>query len=64
MKLTIAFLEKRLPFLLREINEDRITVVDEPNDMGMVDVELIIENAHDVLKIFHAGMEAGEADFV
>ena len=62
MTITVWFSESRLPFLLKEINESKVTVVDEPDSDGTVQVELIIENSFDVLKIFHAGLEAGWND--
>lgn len=59
MKVTVAFHESRLPFILTEIDKDKAVVLDEPDKNGMVDVELTIESGYDVIKIFHAGHESG-----
>ena len=55
----IFLFEERVAFLLDEMPHGRVKVI-ETNDQGMSTVEITIEDGFDLLKIFHAGMSAGE----
>jgi hypothetical protein len=56
----IFLCEDRVPFLINEMVAGKVKVV-EVNDNGMTTVDVTIEDSFDLLKIFHAGIEAGDA---
>jgi hypothetical protein len=56
----IFLLEERIPFLMNEMLHGKVKVV-ETDDNGMTTVDIIIDDSFDLLKVFHAGIEAGEA---
>jgi len=49
----------RVPFLLNEMLDDKVKVV-ETSRAGMTELDVIIEDSFDLLKVFHAGMAVGE----
>ena len=51
--------EDRVPFLLNEMLDDKVKVV-ETGRSGMTELDVTIEDSFDLLKVFHAGMAAGE----
>ena len=55
---TVFLHEDRIPFLLSEMPEDTVKVIETRN--GMATVEITINDSFDMLKFFHAGMKAGE----
>ena len=55
---TVFLHEDRIPFLLSEMPEDTVKVIETRN--GMATVEITINSSFDMLKFFHAGMKAGE----
>ena len=55
---TVFLHEDRIPFLLSEMPEDTVKVIETRN--GMATVEITINDSLDMLKFFHAGMKAGE----
>lgn len=58
----IFLCEDRVPFLLNEMIKDKVKILETDPD-GMTEVEIIIEDSFDVLRIFHAGVEAGAESF-
>ena len=57
MKYRIFLLESRIPFLMKEIPEGKVQVVEVDEDK-MATVDITIEDAFDLLKVFHAGLAA------
>ena len=57
---TIFLCEERVPFLVNEMAFSKVKV-GETDDSGMTTVEITIDDAFDLLKVFHAGIEAGDA---
>jgi len=55
----IFLFEERVAFLLDEMPHGKVKVI-ETDDNGISTVEITIEDGFDLLKIFHAGMSAGE----
>jgi len=56
----IFLCEERVPFLVNEMLDSKVKV-GETDDNGMTTVDITIEDAFDLLKVFHAGIEAGDA---
>ena len=56
----IFLYNERVPFLVDEMIAGKVKVV-EVDDDGMTTVDVTIEDSFDLLKVFHAGIEAGEA---
>ena len=56
----IFLCEKRVPFLVNEMLAGKVKVV-ETDDNKMTTVDVTIEDSFDLLKVFHAGIEVGEA---
>ena len=56
----IFLCNERVPFLVDEMIAGKVKVV-EVDDNGMTTVDVTIEDSFDLLKVFHAGIEAGEA---
>jgi hypothetical protein len=54
----IFLLEDRIPFLIDQIPAGKVKVI-EADSYGMNTVDITIEDSYDLLKLFHAGMEAG-----
>jgi hypothetical protein len=55
----IFLFKERVDFLLDEMVAGKVKVV-EVDDNGMTTVEITIEDSFDLLKVFHAGISAGE----
>jgi len=56
----IFLCEDRVPFLVNEMLAGKVKVV-ETDDNKMTTLEVTIEDSFDLLKVFHAGIEAGDA---
>jgi hypothetical protein len=56
----IFLCEERVPFLVNEMLDSKVKV-GETDDNGMTTVDVTIEDSFDLLKVFHAGIEAGDA---
>jgi hypothetical protein len=56
----IFLCEDRVPFLMDEMPYGKVKVV-ETDSNKMVTVDITIDDSFDLLKVFHAGIEAGEA---
>jgi hypothetical protein len=56
----IFLCEERVPFLVNEMLAGKVKVV-ETDSNKMVTVDITIEDSFDLLKVFHAGIEAGDA---
>ena len=56
---TIFLFEERVAFLLEEMPYGKVKVI-ETDDSGMSTIEITIDDSFDLLKVFHAGMAAGE----
>jgi hypothetical protein len=56
----IFLCEERVPFLVNEMAAGKVKVV-EVDDNEMTTVDVTIEDSYDLLKVFHAGIEAGDA---
>jgi hypothetical protein len=55
----IFLYNERVPFLVDEMVAGKVKVV-EVDDDGMTTVDVTIEDSFDLLKVFHAGISAGE----
>jgi len=55
----IFLFEERVAFLLEEMPHGRVKVIETDNS-GISTVEITIEDGFDLLKVFHAGITAGE----
>jgi len=55
----IFLCEERVPFLVNEMVFGKVKVVETEDKMTTVDIT--IEDAFDLLKVFHAGIKAGDA---
>ena len=64
MTVKLAFLEERFPYLVEELG-DNVKVIStiQTEDRTFVNVEVTINNNTDVLNVFHAGVNAGVAQF-
>ncbi len=51
--------EDRVPFLLNEMLDDKVKV-GETNRSGITELDVVIDDSFDLLKVFHAGMSVGE----
>jgi hypothetical protein len=56
----IFLVEDRVPFLVNEMLAGKVKVV-ETDDNKMTTLDVTIEDSFDLLKVFHAGIEAGDA---
>jgi hypothetical protein len=56
----IFLCEERVPFLVNEMVAGKVKVI-ETDDNGMTTLDVTIEDSFDLLKVFHAGIEAGDA---
>ena len=61
MKYRIFLFEERVAFLLEEMPYGKVKTI-ETDDHGMSTVEITIDDSFDLLKVFHAGMLAGEKE--
>jgi len=48
----------RLPYLQKNMN-DKIVVMSHPDGTGQVKVQVVVDDAMDVMNIFHAGVSYG-----
>ena len=48
----------RLPYLQKNMN-DKIVVMSHPDGTGQVKVQVVVDDAMDVMEIFHAGVSYG-----
>ncbi len=48
----------RLPYLQKNMN-DKIVVMSYPDGTGQVKVQVVVDDAMDVMNIFHAGVSYG-----
>ena len=58
----IFLVEERIPSLLAEMPADKVKVI-ETDEKGMTTVEITIDDSFDLLKVFHAGILAGEKPY-
>ena len=59
----VFLLEDRIPFLLEQMPEGKV-VVGEKDDTGMTPVDITIDDSFDLLRVFHAGVRAGEKPYL
>lgn len=62
MTYTIFLLEERIPSLLEEMPEGKVKV-GEIDSNKMATVDITIDDSFDLLKVFHAGISAGEKPY-
>lgn len=62
MTYRIFLLEERIPSLLEEMPEGKVKVI-ETDSNKMTTVDVVIEDSFDLLKVFHAGILAGEKPY-
>jgi hypothetical protein len=48
----------RLPYLQKNMN-DKIVVMSHPDGTGQIKVQVVVDDAMDVMNIFHAGVSYG-----
>jgi hypothetical protein len=58
MILEIFTTTDRLPYLQKNMN-DKIVVMSHPDGTGQVKVQVVVDDAMDVMNIFHAGVSYG-----
>ena len=59
MTYKIFLCEERVPFLVNEMAHGKVNVIETEDEMTLV--EITIDDAFDLLKIFHAGVEVGNS---
>jgi len=59
MKVELFISKDRVPYIVKELGIDRVTVSEHNEDQDVVNFEL--EGILDVLHIFHAGIQCGSA---
>ena len=59
----IFLLEDRIPSLLEQMPKGKV-VVGETDNTGMTTVDITIDDSFDLLRIFHAGIIAGEKPYL
>ena len=59
MKYKIFLFKDRVSFLQHEMPYGKVKVI-ETDDYGMTTVEITIDDSFDLLKVFHAGIAAGD----
>lgn len=57
MKVELFITKERVPYVVAELGEDRVTVTEHNGDQNMVSFEL--DSQMDLLHIFHAGIRFG-----
>lgn len=57
MKLELAITKERVPYLVKELGEDRVEVREYNDDQDLIIFE--VNDGMDVLCIFHAGINFG-----
>lgn len=63
MTYRIFLLEERIPSLLDQMPKGKV-IVGETDNTGMTTVDIIIDDSFDLLRVFHAGVMAGEKPFL
>ena len=58
MNVEIFTTTDRLPYLQKNMN-DKIVVMSHPDGTGQVKVQVVVDDAMDVMNIFHAGVSYG-----
>ena len=58
MTYKIFISEDRIKFLVKELGESKVKVLDK-KDTSTIPVEVTIESSLDLLNVFHAGVMAG-----
>ena len=59
MKVELFISKDRVPYIVKELGIDRVTVSEHNEDQDMVNFEL--ESILDVLHMFHAGIQCGSS---
>ena len=57
MKVELFVTKERVPYIVNELGEDKVTVTEHNGDQDMVSFEL--DNQLDLLHMFHAGIRFG-----
>ena len=57
MKVELFVTKERVPYIVAELGEDRITVTEHNGDQDMISLE--VNNPLDLLHMFHAGIRFG-----
>ena len=57
MKLELAITKERVPYLVKELGEDRTEVKEYSDDQDLIIFE--VNDGMDILSIFHAGINFG-----
>lgn len=58
MTVKLSMLEERIKFIVDEMKESNLKIGEKGED-GFVPMEITIDNAFDVLNLFHAGVRCG-----
>lgn len=59
MKVELCITKERVPYIIKELGADRVTVSEHSEDQDVINFEL--ESMLDVLHMFHAGIQCGSA---